>query len=673
MERNQIFTIRPKLKAGESLLGYLIRVADENKISILELWQLINNPNGYKVDRNFSYKFDLFPSDIVHLNKLERLLNIGVVELKRHSFEPIVSLFYPGSAGKRVFGKEIEKRHRRFCSKCLEEEGVYQLSWQVKEIEICEKHLIRINTKCSKCGYHQPYINKNSLNHLQCDNCESKLYGEIDVPLQDPELIQKQLRIHRDWEFILGDLSAIGIPYLHNPQRIHNKIALLLLYLTTPQNSNLNSKKHPHYEPSQAKKLFRLARNKIDEKLSPSIILDTLRNLNIELREIFSQQVPLSFYKLLLKYKEKMKIEIHTTCSSPWCKLHGTINGIKDLKTSSKSVYLPKEYLYDKFYVCTNCWVQIGLRKDNKQWEEINISYSLIQKIKELLIKGIYLKHIALILKIDFYKLRFYLGYLARYQSVEVKKLENIKIDVETLIKHFTILKPYWRNNEKLARATRKLFGWNAITTYYYFWHPMVQEYIYLQQNQRKLNKTNYQYLVDKVDDTIENLIKDNIEISVKEVAATLNITEATLRYHKINEEIIYRKSTKLSLDKNEEKATIIENIAAFINVKRDNEQQIFAQEIYRSIGKNVKYMKKNFPDIAEQISKLAKESKIKQKEIRRRNLEKQVIEVYEEYGRIDMNLLSQNLGITVKTLKGNQGIYKGLRQFIRNVITDIE
>ncbi|QPQ28846.1 hypothetical protein [Lysinibacillus sp. JNUCC 51] len=142
-----------------------------------------------------------------------------------------------------------------------------------------------------------------------------------------------------------------------------------------------------------------------------------------------------------------------------------------------------------------------------------------------------------------------------------------------------------------------------------------------------------------------------------------MNITEAELRYHNLNKEIINKKYSKVSLDKNEEKATIIEYIVAFINNKKDSEQQIFAREIYKSIGRSPNYIKRNFPDIAEQISNLVKESKSKQKEIRRMNLVRVIIEIYKEYGEVDMILLSQNLGISVKTLKTGQGIYKGLGQ----------
>ncbi len=511
------------------------------------------------------------------------------------------------------------------------------------------------------------------MDQLQCDDCGYFLYDKIDKTLLESDFIQKQLRIHRDWKFIFGDLIVKANHYFQNPQRIHNQIAILLLFLTTPKKGTVNYKKHPFFKPSQARRLLNLARNKIeDERLSLSFILNTLRNLNLELTDVFFQQIPFSFYKFLKK-KEKVKNEIITNCESHWCRYYGTSNAMKDMGASSKGKYVPNSHLYNPVLVCTNCCVQRGFHKINKQWERINISYKLLNEIKELLDSGLSLRQIGLRLKIDKYRIKYYLGYIARFLQDDIKDLDKKIINIETLIKNFTELKPYWRSHQMLAKKAVNLFNWNAVTTYYYFWHPVIQEYIYFEQNQRKINQSIYQSLVHEMDDAIESLIKSDKKLSVKEVAATLNITEAELRYHNLNKEIINKKYSKVSLDKNEEKATIIEYIVAFINNKKDSEQQIFAHEIYKSIGRSPNYIKRNFPDIAEQISNLVKESKSKQKEIRRMNLVRVIIEIYKEYGEVDMILLSQNLGISVKTLKTGQGIYKGLGQLIRKTIAEFQ
>lgn len=673
MCKSETFTIRPKLYEGEPLLSYLIRVANENGISnFSELWQTVKEGDLYKVDRQFAYKFDLYPSDIASINKLGRLLKKSEDELKHHSFEPIVSQFYPGSTGKMIFGKEIELKYRRFCRKCLEENGVYKLMWQVKEIEMCEKHLIMLTSHCPNCEFHQPYRNKKNLDQLQCDDCGKILFDKIDKTSLNTDFIKKQMRIYRDWNFIFNDLIFKAKQFFKTPQRIHKQIAILLLFLTTPQIGTINYKKHPFFIPSQARRLLMLARNvNEDERLNLSFILNTLRDLNIELKDVFSQKIPFSFYKFIIK--GKLKNKINKSCESHWCKYYGTPIAMKDMKASSKGKYVPNSHLYSYIYVCTNCYVQIGFHKKNKQWEEINISYKLLNDIKELYHSGFSLRQIGLHLKIDKSRVKYYLGYIARFQQEDIKGLDKKITSVEILIQNFIMLKSYWRSYQMLAREAAKLFNWNGTTTYYYYWHPTIQEYIYFKQNQRKTNHTKHQNLIEETDEALEHLIKSDMELSLKEVAATLNISERTLQYHKLNNKIITKKNLEASLVKNEEKETIIQTIVDFINTKKKSDQQIFAHELYKFLGKSPSYIKRNFPDIAQQISNLAMESKIEQQEIRRTNLKKLIKEIYINYGEVDINILSQNLGISVKTLRCGQGIYKGLGQLIRNTIDEFE
>lgn len=58
--------------------------------------------------------------------------------------------------------------------------------------------------------------------------------------------------------------------------------------------------------------------------------------------------------------------------------------------------------------------------------------------------------------------------------------------------KHFSFLKPYWRNYQMMSKIAFKHFNWNVLTTSYYFWHPMIQEYIYIDQNNRISNKVKF-------------------------------------------------------------------------------------------------------------------------------------------------------------------------------------
>lgn len=670
------FTIRAKLIEGESLSSYLIRTVNLNAItSVIEIWQLVKNQEMYKVDRNKSHKLDLFPSDIVHLNDLSKLLNIQANELVLHSFEPIVSFFYPGAIGKGIFGKEIELKHRRFCRSCLMENGAFQLLWQVEEIHMCHKHLTRIESKCHRCGSEQPYVKKNPLEHLKCNCCSELLFDEVAEPIQDVDIINKQLRIYRDWNDLFEISSCLKKDYSEMFQPIHRKIAVILLFLTTPTTVRINCKKHPFFSPSQAQRLLKIVRNKSNCTIGLGFILDTLRELNIEISNLMCLKVPISFMRRVLNKANDRKIQVFD-CKTEWCEAYGTVHKMVDMKFSNGK-YVPKEHLYHQVCVCTDCWIKVGFSKELSKWENTNISKDLLGEINNSIDMGFSEKQILEQLKIKSDKLYFYMGYIYRYNPFRKNNL-NIEdrvreVSSSTLINNFALLKPFWRINELLTRQASKFFGWDVLSTYYYYWHPKVQQYIYLEENSRVPNRKKRGKLKNDVNRMIRHLDENDIEISVKEVAASLGITDRILQYHNLSKNINEAKLTNKINKENEVKSFILDKIKEYIKNKKIHEEPILVHEIYEFLGISVRIMKNRYPGIAKFISNSAKENKSEQKLIRRKNVEKAIIQIYKQYGKVDYSLLSEYLGVTQKTLTGSNGAYKGISSLIKNIIADLE
>lgn len=674
MEVRRKFTIRPKLIEGESLSSYLVRTANLNGItSISEIWQVVKK-GSYKVARNYFYKFDLFPTDIVHLKDLSILLNIKANELVVHSFEPIVSFLYPGAFGKMIFGKEIELKHRRFCRSCLKENGAFQLLWQVKEIHMCNKHLTRIESKCHGCGSEQSYSKKVLSEHLNCSVCGELLYKNIGKSSQDYNFINKQLRIYRDWNslYTLSNFINSNNPKMSLP--IHRKIAILLLFLTTPDTGSINYKKHPFFSPSQAKRLLDIVRNKSNDTLRLEFILNTLRKLDIEINSFLCLEVPISFMRRSINKANNKKIQV-VDCESEWCKSYGTSNKMVDMKFSANK-YVPKQNLYHQICVCTDCWVKVGISKEKLKWEDVNISMDLLEKINDSIVKGFSEKELIQQLEINPDNLYFYMGYIYRFKPFHNNNLnleDRVKeVSGNELIDKFSLLKSFWKRNEQLTLQATKLFGWDVLSTYYYFWHPKVQKYIYLEENLRTTNIKKRKQLKNKLDRVIMHLVENNIEISLKEVAASLDITENTLKYNNLMENINEEKLRNKLNKENEEKAFIFQKINEYIINKKANEEIILVHEVHKFIGVSEKITKK-YPEISRFISNSAKESKSEQKLIKKRNLEKTIIQIYKQYGRVDYSLLSEFLGVTKKTLTSSNGVYKGISSLIKNILADLE
>ncbi|MFE3577179.1 hypothetical protein [Lysinibacillus sp. NPDC059133] len=323
-------------------------------------------------------------------------------------------------------------------------------------------------------------------------------------------------------------------------------------------------------------------RNKSNDTLRLEFILNTLRKLDIEINSFLCLEVPISFMRRSINKAKNKKIQV-VDCKSEWCKSYGTSNKMVDMKFSANK-YVPKQNLYNQICVCTDCWVKVGISKEKLIWEDVNISMDLLEKINDSIVKGFSEKEIIQQLEINPDNLYFYMGYIYRFKPFNNNNLNTearVKEEIGSkLIDKFSLLKSFWKRNEQLTLQATKLFGWDVLSTYYYFWHPKVQKYIYLEENLRTTNIKKRKQLKNKLDRVIMHLVENNIEISLKEVAASLDITENTLKYHNLMENVNEEKLRNKLNKENEEKAFIFQKINEYINNKKANEEIILVHEV---------------------------------------------------------------------------------------------
>jgi hypothetical protein len=97
-------------------------------------------------------------------------------DLCNMTFTPIISKFVePGKIGDgttyiSMISREIDRTVRWFCPKCIKEQGYYKLLWQVKEIEICDIHLIKLEYICKSCNRPHLYVHKEIGTCIYCDS-----------------------------------------------------------------------------------------------------------------------------------------------------------------------------------------------------------------------------------------------------------------------------------------------------------------------------------------------------------------------------------------------------------------------------------------------------------------------------------------------------------------------
>ncbi|MFX3636701.1 MAG: TniQ family protein [Candidatus Pristimantibacillus sp.] len=645
------FTIRPKIKEKESLTGYLIRIANANDTkSFSEIGNLIKKDDVKSFNRNFTYTLDVYPSDMINIQVLSNLLNVPTEKLQLHTFEPFVQLFYPETSGKMVFNKEIDFKHRRFCKSCLKENGVFKFLWQVKEICICDKHLTKLEYKCEKCGSEQPYFPTDTVEYLKC-NCGELLYKDPETKIMESDIIDNQLRIYRDWNFIVSPQTFINI--FGDSKQFKRKIALLLLYLTFSGKS-IASRKNPYLTRNQVKKLINIIKSNSNDYLVLGGILKSLRTLNLELDDISAKTVPMSFIKLILGGKKENSSK--PMCTSPWCKSFGSKESIKNIRSSSKGNYLLKANLYKQHHICIDCWVQLGINKESGKWNEINLSQPLLMEIRDLIENGDSVNKISNELKLDYYKIHFYLGYLSRFNMITKsrvlsKNIKNNEIGGEELVQFFE-LKPFWKNYNLLVRNASRIFGWSPLTTFYYYWSPEVQELIYLDKNNHTSKIENRKQLIEKANKVISDLESSQVHIAVKEVAAALGTDKNVIYYHNLSTDIKDANKRIGTINKNDEGEFIKNRIYSFVNENKKIQQQILKKDIYSYLGRSPEYIKKHFSHIHALIHHVVQSNKAEQNKIKKDNVKEIIKGIYCSHGRLDYGILGHILGVTEETLK---------------------
>lgn len=127
-----LFPIEPK--EGESLSHFLGRVRRRNHLSCTALGDLADI--GSVITRWEKFRHNPFPNDC-ELTSLAELLGLGLADLK---------------AMLPTKGEGMKIEPIRICGVCCGESFYHRLEWQFKSVWKCDKHQLKLLSKCPKCG-----------------------------------------------------------------------------------------------------------------------------------------------------------------------------------------------------------------------------------------------------------------------------------------------------------------------------------------------------------------------------------------------------------------------------------------------------------------------------------------------------------------------------------------
>ena len=108
---------------------------------------------GHYPQTNLSSLISIVPNSLVNLNAIANISNPTLDTIEKLTFIPALRKWYGDMAdpnqmsSQRVLNTLID-HHVKFCPLCLKKNNYYKLIWQVKEVEVCLEHSVKLIRKC---------------------------------------------------------------------------------------------------------------------------------------------------------------------------------------------------------------------------------------------------------------------------------------------------------------------------------------------------------------------------------------------------------------------------------------------------------------------------------------------------------------------------------------------
>ena len=352
---------RPQPFKGESLTGYLQRIAQENYISPHELWRLLMVEGTHYPQSNMAKVLDYVPGNILNLEKMSYYLNVGMERIISLTFQVALMKFYPNETTVSEFASSriligLTEPTRKFCPECLKGYPFYRLIWQVKEISYCQKHRIRLLSYCPNCNKKVGLLGVNS-KVGQCSYCNFPLSNASDIHRKD--LFSSEERSYQDWLFLLN---------INRPNIVENNacikkgsLAAKMLYVACNCSDVFNREKLNRSGLSKSTQgcLLQKARETWpgSRHIYVKNLLMIIKEKNLSLDGFINIKIPPSFLSTLLSEKKTIKEE--TSCIAPWCKSYKKPGSLKRTLTAVKSLADGRDLKY--YLYCKDCGLKYAI------------------------------------------------------------------------------------------------------------------------------------------------------------------------------------------------------------------------------------------------------------------------------------------------------------------------
>lgn len=573
------------------------RLAKCNYISNHELWRSITPTGVHYPQTSMSLAIDVCPINLIDMKKLGQMLLSDTQVLESLTFIPLfekMSISRETMPSSRCLSGLISE-HRRFCSECLKKKNLYKLIWQVKELNFCPEHNIKLECKCPNCSRPIPILPSN--NDLGvCPHCNYELTKSFSQPYI---LTDFDYRVFTDWSFLLDNSksSTVGINGLSAQQNL----ALRILF--SCKNSDLSEN-----EIITLKGIYQVARETKSTQTFIHLknILYFARKNNMSLEDFFTCQIPNDFINNIYKRPILLKNNYH--CIAPWCKNYLKSGNLKRTTTSVK--HLSSGQTLGYYMYCPCCGAEYAIDNTTKELKERGYFISLAwDKIKNSLGTGLSLDKLATLFSTTEDKVKRCIIFLSANSLINKKNL-HIELpkehDLRIEEKIIELINLGW--GSKKIRASLDL----SHNSFLYYWFLPQSRIVYINRHILRPDKIkNDNKLSNKLDHAIKYLIENNSLITVKSICNILNTCPETLRHWGLLDKIQKAKNAQAEITRKHQSDLYIDSSKKYILQQNLSGVHVYSDELYLHLGKKRTVIVRTMPEVTRKIADLLKNQSV--------------------------------------------------------------
>ncbi|MEK5034932.1 TniQ family protein [Paenibacillus sp. FSL R7-0302] len=666
-------SIQPK--SEESLTSFIFRMTDLNGCEAEDVWREISYSNAESKSHMKLSRFD-YDLYIVDHEMLAHLLSISSEDMGKMTSRNLYSKFFIDPLQDFEIAatmlRDIFQTHvRKICPLCVKEHNIFKLIWQIKELDFCPEHSVKLKSKCSYCGQKINYSDNLLVDH-KCQNlsCDSSLLDDYEKIIMDSDMYNKQREYFEEWNFLLYSNNMLSCE--QSGLSMEQNLALKLLYIAQGQKEEYCRREFNHLSITTIKTLIMLIKsNKQVKRVRVQDLLKVSRAVGMSVQEFACLEVPLTYTRSIC---EKQMILPPAECLSPWCHLQKKKTPMHLSKERIESRNREEKVRYPYYYTCSSCFMRYAYHPATKQWEEIHGQIILISKILQMASEGLTRSQISTILRKNLFYISEVFGYLAHRKLLPDAINLSFEGEVEVIdgkaLDYFNTVDINWRKySEFRYKIVKEKYGWSLLTYSYYYADPAVQTYLAGKPSTLKKPQKKFANIKQVVEENLVKLAESEINISFQQVAATLNVSEHTLRRHGQEKVIIKTKEKQISMYLNDHERELRQLFDCELIKRRELEIPFLFKDVYQVLGHRRDYIEFRFPGLLNYIIRMIKEYDqyiMERDEYNKRlQIRELILDTVEKYSKLNVSLVARRLGVQYIHVAG----YKKLKDIIKQEI----